>query len=134
MARHYSGRFLAEVSDGVRSPAGADFRDLIRKSGLPQPLFNPQLIPGGRLLAKPEPGGLTGRLVVEIDSREWHLSPDDWEATMARDARLRAVGIRVIHVTPRQVRTEPNWVLATIADALRIGDPISGLVTVPAAA
>jgi very-short-patch-repair endonuclease len=124
---------LAEVSDGIRSPAEADFRDLIRKSGLPQPLFNPQLILGGRLLAKPDAWWPDRALVVEIDSREWHLSPDDWEATMARDGRLRAVGIRVIHVTPRQVRTEPNRVLGTIADALRIGEPVPGLITVPAA-
>ena len=125
---------LAEVSDGIRSPAEADFRDLIRKSGLPQPLFNPQLVLDGAALAMPDAWWPDWALVVEIDSREWHLSPDDWEATMARDSRLRAVGIRVIHVTPRQVRTKPNWVLGTIADALRTGAPIPGLVTVPAAA
>ena len=125
---------LAEVGDGIRSPAEADFRDLIRKSGLPQPLFNPQLILGGAMLAKPDPWWPDLALVVEIDSREWHLSPDDWEATMARDARLRAAGIRVIHVTPRQVRTQPNTVLQTIADALRTGAPVPGLITIPAAA
>ena len=125
---------LAEVCDGIRSPAEADFRDLISKSGLPQPLFNPELIIDGALLAKPDAWWPDRALVVEIDSREWHLSPDDWEATMARDGRLRAVGIRVIHVTPRQVRTEPNRVLRTIAAGLRTGAPIPGLVTVPAAA
>jgi very-short-patch-repair endonuclease len=125
---------LAEVGDGVRSPAEADFRDLIRKSGLPQPLFNPSLYIDGALLAKPDAWWPDRALVVEIDSREWHLSPDDWEATMARDGRLRAAGIRVIHVTPRQVRTKPNWVLGTIADALRTGEPVPGLITVPATA
>jgi very-short-patch-repair endonuclease len=125
---------LAEVGDGIRSPAEADFRDLIRKSGLPQPLFNPQLIFGGALLATPDAWWPDQALVVEIDSREWHLSPDDWEATMARDGRLRAVGIRLIHVTPRQVRTEPSRVLAIIADALRTGARVPGLITVPAAA
>jgi very-short-patch-repair endonuclease len=124
---------LAEVSDGIRSPAEADFRDLIRKSGLPQPLFNPQLVLDGAALAVPDAWWPDRALVVEIDSREWHLSPDDWEATMARDGRLRAVGIRVIHVTPRQVRTKPNLVLRTIADALAIGEPVPGLITVPAA-
>ncbi|HUB42335.1 MAG TPA: hypothetical protein VMA72_26080 [Streptosporangiaceae bacterium] len=53
---------------------------------------------------------------------------------MARDGKLRAAGIRVIHVTPRQVRTEPRKVLATIADALRTGQPVDGIVTVPASA
>ena len=125
---------LAEVRDGIRSPAEADFRDLIRTSGLPQPLFNPRLILDGRLLAVPDAWWADRALIVEIDSREWHLSPDDWEATMARDARLRAAGIRVIHVTPRQVRTEPARILGDIADALRAGDPVPGLVTLPAAA
>jgi very-short-patch-repair endonuclease len=125
---------LAEVGDGIRSPAEADFRDLIRMSGLPQPLFNPQLILDGALLAKPDAWWPERALVVEIDSREWHLSPDDWEATMARDGRLRAAGIRVIHVTPRQVRTQPSRVLTTIAEALRTGDPVPGLITVPATA
>jgi hypothetical protein len=125
---------LAEVRDGIRSPAEADFRDLIRKSGLPQPLFNPSLYLDGVVLAKPDAWWPDWALVVEIDSREWHLSPDDWEATMARDARLRAVGIRIIHVTPRQVRTEPGSVLGTIAEGLRTGAPVRGLITVPAAA
>jgi hypothetical protein len=125
---------LTEVGDGIRSPAEADFRDLIRKSGLPQPLFNPELILAGALLAKPDAWWPDQGLVVEIDSREWHLSPDDWEATMARDGRLRAAGIRVIHVTPRQVRTQPGRVLAIIAEALRTGEPVPGLITVPAAA
>ena len=125
---------LTEVGDGIRSPAEADFRDLIRKSGLPQPLFNPELVLGGALLAKPDAWWPDRALVVEIDSREWHLSPDDWEATMARDGRLRAAGIRVIHVTPRQVRTQPGRVLAIIAEALRTGEPVPGLITVPATA
>ncbi len=125
---------LAEVSDGIRSPAEADFRDLIRSSGLPQPIFNPELILDGIMLARPDAWWPDQALVVEIDSREWHLSPDDWEATMARDGRLRAAGIRVIHVTPRQVRTQPKSVVQTIATALRTGVPVPGLITVPVAA
>ena len=34
---------LAEVGDGVRSVAEADFRDLILRSGLPRPVFNAKL-------------------------------------------------------------------------------------------
>jgi hypothetical protein len=120
---------LGEVGDGIRSPAEADFRDLIRNSGLPQPLFNPALYLDGRFLAKPDAWWPHRALAVEVDSREWHISPDDWEATMARDGRLRAAGIRVLHVTPRQVRTQPNWVLGIVADALRTGEPVPGLVT-----
>lgn len=34
---------LAEIGDGVRSVAEADFRQLIMRSGLPEPMFNAQL-------------------------------------------------------------------------------------------
>lgn len=125
---------LAEVLDGVRSPAEGDFRDLILQSGLPRPLFNPRLVRDGKLLAKPDAWWPEHGLVAEVDSREWHLSPDDWEATMRRDDRLRAAGIRVLHFSPRQVRTDPREVVAVISDALRIGQPAAGIVTLPAAA
>ncbi len=125
---------LVEVSDGIRSPAEADFRDLIRKSGLPQPLFNPRLMLNGRLLAVPDAWWPEAAVAVEIDSREWHFAPDDWEHTMRRHDRLIAVGIRAIHISPRQVRTEPARILQDIADALRGGQPAPGLVTLPAAA
>lgn len=124
---------LAEVLDGIRSPAEGDFRDLIRKSGLPQPLFNPRLELHGKLLAVPDAWWPEVAVAVEIDSREWHLGPDDWEKTLRRHGRLVAVGIRVIHVTPHQVRTEPARILQDIADALRDGHPVPGLVTLPAA-
>jgi hypothetical protein len=125
---------LAEVRDGVRSPAEADFRDLIRKSGLPQPLFNPRLMLNGRLLAVPDAWWPEAAVGVEIDSREWHLGPDDWERTMRRHDRLIAVGIRAIHVSPHQVRTEPARIVQDIADALRSGHPVTGVVTLSAAA
>ncbi|HUA41210.1 MAG TPA: hypothetical protein VMA32_06585 [Streptosporangiaceae bacterium] len=125
---------LAEVADGIRSPAEADFRDLIRKSGLPQPVFNPRLMWHGKLLAVPDAWWPEAAVAVEIDSREWHLGPDEWEHTMRRHDRLVAVGIRALHVSPHQVRTEPARILHDIADALRAGQPIPGLVTLPAAA
>jgi hypothetical protein len=125
---------LAEVRDGIRSPAEADFRDLIRRSGLPQPLFNPRLMLNGKLLAVPDAWWPEAAVAVEIDSREWHLGPDEWERTMRRHDRLTAVGIRAMHISPRQVRTEPARILQDIADALRGGHPVPGVVTQPAAA
>ncbi len=113
----------------IRSPAEADFRDLIRKSGLPQPLFNPRLILDGKLLAVPDAWWPEAAVAVEIDSREWHLGPDEWEDTMRRHDRLIAVGIRAMHVSPRQVRTEPARILQDITDALRSGQPVAGLTT-----
>jgi hypothetical protein len=125
---------LAEVAEGIRSPAEGDFRRLIRKSGLPQPLFNPSLYLDGTLLARPDAWWPEHGVAVEIDSREWHFAPDDWEATMRRDARLTSAGIRVLHVSPRQLRTEPDRVIRDIAAALRVGQPPAGVSAVSAAA
>jgi hypothetical protein len=125
---------LAEVADGIRSPAEGDFRGLIRTSALPQPLFNPSLYTNGRLLARPDAWWPDHGVAVEIDSREWHFSPDDWEATMRRDSRLTAAGIRVLHVSPRQLRSEPDRVVRDIALALQVRRPAAGVVTVPVAA
>jgi hypothetical protein len=125
---------LAEVAEGIRSPAEGDLRDLILRSALPRPLFNPSLFLGGRLLAKPDAWWPDYGVAVEVDSREWHLAPDDWEATMRRDRRLTVAGIRVLHVSPRQLRTEPDRIIRDIAAALRTGRPTPDVVTKPAAA
>ena len=53
-----------------------------------------------------------------MDSHEYHLSPEDHERTLARDARMKKYGINVLHFTPRQVRTQPAQVIATIKAAL----------------
>jgi len=125
---------LAEVAEGIRSPAEGDFRALIRGSGLPQPLFNPSLYLDGSLLGRPDAWWPDHGVAVEIDSREWHFAPDDWEATMRRDARLTAAGIRVLHVSPRQLRAEPGRIVRDISAALRVARPAAGVVTVSAAA
>lgn len=125
---------LAEVLDGVRSVPEAEFRELIIKSGLPMPLFNPRIYIRGELLAIPDAWWPDAGVVAEIDSREWHLSPDDWERGLKRDAKLAAAGIVVVHVTPRQLRAEPARVLRDISSALSAGRPIAGVTTRPAAA
>jgi hypothetical protein len=126
--------YVTTIGEGIRSPAEGDLRDLISRSKLPQPLFNASLCLDGRLLARPDAWWPDYGVAVEVDSREWHLTPDDWEATMRRHRRLTAAGIRVLHVSPRQLRTEPDRIVGDIAAALRTGRPVAGIITVPAAA
>jgi very-short-patch-repair endonuclease len=125
---------LAEVADGVRSAAEGDFRALVRRSALPLPMFNARLLVDGVLLAVVDAWWPEASVAVEIDSREWHLLPAHWEDTMRRHDRLIAAGISVIHVSPRQIRTEPDVIVGYIADALQHGRPAAGIVTLPAAA
>jgi very-short-patch-repair endonuclease len=122
-------KVLQEVVEGIRSPAEADFRRLIISSRLPRPLFNPDLYLGGQFLARPDAWWPDAGVAVEIDSRRWHLGPDEFEETMRRHARMGAVGIVVLHFSPHQLRTEPDRVLRDIACALQAGRRLSGIET-----
>jgi very-short-patch-repair endonuclease len=127
-------RALAEVADGVRSVAEGDLRTLIRTAGLPAPVFNARLYVGHTLLAVADAWWPDAGVAVEVDSREWHLSPEDWQRTLRRHASMSAHGIIVLHVTPQQIRTEAGRVAADIGAALRSGRarPVPGLRTLAA--
>jgi hypothetical protein len=137
--RHSAGNALLravldEVADGIRSAAEGDLRDLIRKSDLPTPLYNPTLFLDGEFLARPDAWWPEAAVVVEVDSKEYHLLPEDWEQTMRRHRRMSAAGLSVLHLSPRQLRTEWRQVLADIAGALRAGRPAPRVTTRPPAA
>ena len=114
-------RALAEVADGVRSAAEGDLRSLIRAAGLPPPIYNARLYIGPDFLAVADAWWPDAGVAVEVDSREWHLSPEDWERTMRRSRQMGAKGILVVHVTPHQIRTEAERIVADIRDALDSG-------------
>ena len=109
---------LAEVTGGVRSVVEAEFRDLIIEAGLPLPMFNPRLFAGRRFIAQPDCWWPDAGVAAEVDSREWHLSPQDWERTLARHAQMSAHGILVLHFTPRQIRAQRAQVAANLRAAL----------------
>jgi hypothetical protein len=79
---------LAEVADGIRSTAEGDLRSLIKAARLPAPLYNPALYDGKVFLGKPDAWWPRAGVVVEIDSRAWHLSPEDWDRTRYRHDRM----------------------------------------------
>jgi hypothetical protein len=112
---------LEEVADGARSAAEAELRALVKRERLPDPLYNPQLYAGGAFIGSPDAWWPHAGVAVEVDSREWHLSPGDWERTLARHARMSAHGIVVLHFPPRRLRAEPRAVAAEIKSALAAG-------------
>jgi hypothetical protein len=125
---------LAEVIAGIRSAPEADLRDLIRKAGLPEPLYNPKLYLGDVFLAQPDAWWPEYGVAVEVDSREWHLSPADWERTMTRHRRMSAAGVIVLHISPRQLREQQADAIAEMAGALQSGRPLPAITTRPLAA
>jgi hypothetical protein len=112
---------LAEVAAGVRSAAEADLLGLIRRARLPMPLLNPRLYADGKFLASPDAWWPDAGVAVEVDSRQWHLSPAAWEQTMARHARMSSRGIIVLHYSPSQIRSAGDQVAAEIRAALAAG-------------
>jgi GNAT superfamily N-acetyltransferase len=107
---------LAEIADGVRSPAEAEARRLLmRGTGLPTPLWNPRLLDSaGRFVATPDAWFDEVGMAWEIDSREWHLGPAEYAATVERRNRLMGAGIVVVHHLPSAIRQAPARVLADL--------------------
>jgi hypothetical protein len=124
---------LAEVADGIRSTAEGDLRDLIMKGRLPMPLFNPSLYDGDTFIAKPDAWWPDAGVAAEADSRQWHISPDDWDRTMNRHDLMGEFGIIALHFSPRQIRREPDIVVRRIKGALERGlqRPALPIRTVP---
>jgi hypothetical protein len=114
-------RALAEVADGVRSVAEGDLRTLIHRARIPVPLFNAELYAGPQFIAIADAWWPDAGVAAEVDSREWHLSPDAYERTLDRGAEMTAHGILVVHVTPKQIRTDPQTVAARIKKTLEQG-------------
>jgi hypothetical protein len=113
---HGSGRgiklpreVLVEISDGVRSVAEANAREIAKRSGLPAPLWNARLYDRrGRFIAMPDAWFEDVGMAWQIDSLEWHLSPADYAVTLERRSAMMAEGIVVLHTLPSKLtrRTE----------------------------
>ena len=110
---------LGDVADGIRSSAEGDLRDLLARSGLPMPLFNPWLYnEHGTFVARPDAWWPELGIAVEVDSKQWHTSPEDHAKTLARGRRMARYQIVVLRFTPRQIRSEPAEVINDIKAAL----------------
>ena len=125
-------RALAEVAEGIRSAVEGDLRDLIRWARLPTPLYNPRLLVDGEFLAMPDCWWPESGVAGEADSRAWHFSPDDWERTLARHARMSAHGIIVLHLTPQRIRFRRREVADEIRRALAAGRQLPQIRTISA--
>jgi len=96
-------------------------------------MFNPQLFVGDEFLASPDVWWKELAVAAEVDSKEWHLSPEDWEKTLARHARMTAQGILVLHFPPSRIRAESWRVISEIRSALQSArGPLAHIRTVPA--
>jgi hypothetical protein len=124
---------LAEVADGVRSVAEADFRVLILRSDLPRPVFNARLIDvDGTLIAITDAWWQEAGVAAEVDSRAYHLSAADQDRTAERHDKLAAHGILALHFSPKRLKDDPAGILRDLRQAIGKGQqrpplPVKGL-------
>jgi hypothetical protein len=113
---------LAEVSDGVRSKAEADLRNLIDRSDLEKPLYNARLYTqDGIFIAKPDAWWQRAGVAGEVDSREYHIEAADYRATVMRHNQMERYGINVQHWLPSVIANEPRTVLSDLRMAIDSG-------------
>jgi hypothetical protein len=106
---------LRELADGVWSPAESWARRIIQHSRLPAPRWNVGVYSeSGQFLGIPDAWFDDVALAWEIDSYEFHLSPQSYARTLAKHARFTAAGIVVLHTLPSRLRTEPLVVRAEL--------------------
>jgi hypothetical protein len=120
---------LVEVADGIRSAPEGELRELIRASGLPEPMYNPELYLNGTFLARPDAWWPQASVAVEVDSVLFHTLPQDYHDTIERRRKMGAAGINVLPVSPHQLRTSEQEVLADIAAAISNGHPAPASIT-----
>jgi hypothetical protein len=126
---------IGEVGDGIRSAAESDLKELIDRSGLEQPMYNPTLFAGdGTFLGIADAWWERAGVVGEVDSRQYHLSPEDYERTTMRHNRMAAYGINVLHFLPSTLKQNSPAVIADLRGAIARGNshPPLPIVAIPA--
>jgi len=124
---------LAEISDGVRSVAEGDFRQLILRSDLPRPVFNARLFDAsGTFIAMVDAWWQEAGIAAEIDSRAYHLAAADQDRTTERHDKLIAHGVFPLHFPPKRMKTDAAGIIGEIGQAIEQGlqrppMPIKGL-------
>jgi very-short-patch-repair endonuclease len=94
----------------TRSEGERRLRRLVRAAGLPRPVSNTRVAGWEVDLLWREQ-----RLVVEVDGFAFHGSRHAFERDRRRDADLVAAGYRVVRFTWRQIKHEPEAVIARLA-------------------
>jgi very-short-patch-repair endonuclease len=109
-------RLVMELEKGpalTRSEAERRLLELIRAAELPAPEHNVRVCGTEVDMFWPEQG-----VVVEVDGFAFHSARDAFERDRIRDARLVAVGIRVLRITWRRLTARPHAVVADLAQSL----------------
>jgi very-short-patch-repair endonuclease len=98
----------------TRSDFEADFLALCRRHKLPEPVVNGTV--EGLEVDMHWPGT---KLIVELDSYEYHRTPAEFAADRRRDACLKTRGYDVLRVADSWLNADPRGVASTIRQLLK---------------
>jgi hypothetical protein len=114
-------RALRDIRFGPRSVAEIDFKNVLGRSTVLRHIaWNAALVTAdGTSLPTPDGWLPDAGIALEVDSREYHLSPEQWQRTMRRHNILAAHGVLVLHFTPSEIRNRPANVRRTVESAYR---------------
>jgi very-short-patch-repair endonuclease len=93
---------------------------LIKDAGLPLPTRQFHAPWLKRLNGRVDFAYVNLRIVIEADSRRWHLTFDAFETDKIRDNAAQIAGWIVIRITWRMIKEEPDAVVNTIREALAV--------------
>ena len=114
--RHGAGRLASLLADAgvgdelTRSELDERVLEICDRHGFPRPLVNARV--AGLEVDFYWP---SARLVVEADSRRYHLTAAAFERDRERDAHLMLRGVRVLRLTSRRIAREPDAIAATLS-------------------
>jgi very-short-patch-repair endonuclease len=104
---------LAPDADNARSHLERVFLAVVRKAGLPRPKVNHPIAEKKRDFV-----WVDQRLVVEVDSHQYHSSKEAMRIDRRRDRELTALGWRPARFTYEEVAFEPEQVTIELRDLL----------------
>lgn len=123
-------RALNDIAVGVRSVPEIEFKNVLSRSLLLKGISWNAPIVSDTGAPLPTPDGWIDEvgIALEVDSREYHLSPEQWQKTMRRHNALTAHGALVLHFTPSEIRSRPAHVRQVVEQAYRerLGQGVRG--------
>lgn len=129
---------VAEITAGIRSVAEKDLKDVIGRSDIEQPMYNPRLyLFDGEtftFLGIPDAWWRRAGVAAEVDSLQYHLRAADHSDTVARHNRMESAGIHMLHFQPKNIKPERRQILDAVRSAIARGSarPELPIVAVPA--